>query len=107
MGFDTYKFVVPAEALKVETELNLGYCKEIQRGNIVVETDEDSRNKTTMYYKVDWDTCTKMVSFNANPEDTIIDISDCKGEDITSGYDMNHHCRDGILDISKCMGGRV
>ena len=108
MGFETYKFVVPAEALKMETELNLGYCKEIQRGIIDIELDEFG-NKTSNYYTVDWDNCTKMVSFESNPEDTIIDISDCKGdpEDKTSGYDMSHDCRDGIQDISRCMGGRV
>ena len=107
MGFDTYKFAVPAAALKMETELNLGYCKEIQRGRIEIDQHNETTDKTATYYSVDWDSCTEMVSFASSPEDTILDISKCKGEDVTSGYDMSHDCRDGIQDISRCMGGIV
>lgn len=101
MGFDTYKFVIPSQALKAETELNIGYCKEIQRGVIKME---GPRNKTQNYYEVDWDNCIEMVSFSENPEDTILDISKCKNE---TGYDLAHDCHDGVQDISKCMEGTI
>ena len=102
MGFDAYKFVIPADALKVETELNIGYCKEIQNG--LIETFGGAFDPKQAYTTVDWDNCTTLVSFSENPEDTILDISKCRGE---KGYDMSHDCQDGIQDISKCMEGNI
>ena len=90
MGFDTLKFVLPAGALKVETEFNLGFCKEIQRGH-------DGQ-------VVHWDNCTKILNDNENPENRMLDISECRNE---TGYDKSHDCLDGIQDISKCMGGNI
>ena len=101
MDVETYKFVVPKEALSVTTEYNLGYCKEVQRGIVEKSTMEDGTVKQTLH-TVDWDSCVKYVSFNENPEDSVIDISACKLE---KGYDVSHDCKDGILDISKCMEG--
>jgi len=101
MGFDTYKFVVPKQALKMETEYNLGFCKEVQRGVITGDVIKH-------YHKADWTSCVKYpneITYDTtkpNPEDTIIDISDCKNE---TWYDMSHDCLDGIMDISKCMEG--
>ena len=63
MDIDTYKFVVPKEALSVTTEYNLGYCKEVQRGIIEKITLENG----TVYHElhtVDWDSCVKYVTFN-------------------------------------------
>ena len=101
MGFDTYKFVIPEQALKAETELNIGYCKEIQKGVIVKDTD---RKQSQTLKTVDWDECTEVVKFRANPEDTILNISKCRDEE---GYDMFHDCHDGVQDISKCMEGKI
>ena len=68
MDIDTLKFVVPAAALKMETELNIGFCKEIQRGVFV---GEGFRAK---FETVDWESCIEEVSFGSNPEDTILNI---------------------------------
>ena len=97
MGFDTLKFAVPREALKASTELNLGYCKEIQKG--VWGKDEDNHD---ILMVVDWDNCTDIVSFGPGPEDTVLNITRCKEE---PGYDWSHDCNDGVMDLSKCMEG--
>ena len=94
MGFDVLKFVLPASVLKIETELNLGFCKEIQRG---VKNGFQT-------HKVPWDKCTKTVIDASDPEHKILDISDCKRH---KGYDPSHDCTDGTLDISKCMEGKI
>ena len=75
MGFETYKFAVPKEALKMETEYNLGYCKEIQRGKIV--DCGGIINPQKCLEEVDWDSCVKIENdaIKPNPEDTFIDIS--------------------------------
>ena len=93
MDIDTLKFVVPAGALKMETEMNIGFCKEIQRGVFVGRKFET----------VDWDSCIEEVSFSSNPEDTILDISKCKN---STGYDISHDCKDGAMDLTKCMEGK-
>lgn len=93
MGFDTLKFVVPAAALKVENEFNLGFCKEIQRGVHGAFSPQ-----------VKWDECTKLNGTRASsPENTILDISECKND--KTRYDDSHDCLDGIMDISRCMEG--
>ena len=97
MDIDTLKFVVPASALKMETELNIGFCKEIQRG--VWVKDGSYKNK---FETVDWESCIEEVSFSPNPEDTILDISKCKN---ATGYDISHDCKDGAMDLTKCMAG--
>ena len=94
MGYDTFKFVMPEEVFKVETELNLGFCKEVQRGI-------KYGFKT---HKVPWDKCTRILKENPNPENRILDISKCKK---SKGYDVSHDCLNGILDISKCTEGNV
>ena len=99
MDIDTFKFVVPAGALKMETELNIGFCKEIQRGVWVKDGLINHKLET-----VDWDSCIEEVSFDSNPEDTILDISKCKN---SSGYDISHDCKDGAMDLTKCMEGRT
>ena len=96
MDMDTLKFVVPSGALKMETELNIGFCKEIQRG---VWVKDGLRNK---FETVDWESCIEEVSFSPNPEDTILDISKCKN---ATGYDISHDCKDGAMDLTKCMAG--
>ena len=104
MGFETYKFAVPKEALKMETEYNLGYCKEIQRGKIV--DCGGIINPQKCLEEVDWDSCVKIENdaIKPNPEDTFIDISACKED---PAYDESHDCYDGIMDISKCMEGSI
>ena len=94
MGFNTYKFSLPKRAYQVETELNLGFCKEIQRG-----VKEGLKT-----HKVPWNMCTKIKNNDPNPENRMLDISVCKKQ---KGYDVSHDCLDGILDISKCMEGNV
>ena len=96
MGFDTLKFKVTPNALKVSTELNIGFCKEIQKGVWDKSTSE--------LLTVNWDECTDIVSFGATPEDTELDISRCKEE---PGYDWSHDCNDGVMDITKCMEGNI
>ena len=93
MGIDVLKFVMPPEVLKMNTELNLGFCKEAQRGvKLRFET-----------YTVPWDDCTKRLSSDiSDPETIYLDISECKKH---KAYDWSHDCLDGTLDISKCMEG--
>ena len=69
MGIDVLKFVMPPEVLKMNTELNLRFCKGTQRGvKLGVKT-----------YSVSWDDCTKRLSSdNTNPETLYLDISECK-----------------------------
>ena len=98
MDIDTLKFSVPAGALKMETELNIGFCKEIQRGIFV------GGGFNPPFETVDWESCIEEVSFSSNPEDTILDISKCKN---ASGYDISHDCKDGAMDLTKCMEGKV
>ena len=53
---------------------------------------------------MDWDNCVEYVSYNENPEETKINITNCKTHPY---YDWTHDCRDGILDITKCMEGNT
>ena len=92
MGFQTLKFVMPQNVFKVETDLNLGFCKEIQRG-----AKDGSKTR-----KVPWNRCTKIKSDSLNPEMRILDISRCRE---SKGYDRSHDCIDGVMDISKCTEG--
>lgn len=94
MGFNTLKFVMPQDVFKVETELNLGFCKEIQRG-----AKDGSRTR-----QVPWDKCTKLKSDSPNPEKRLLDISRCRK---SNGYDRSHDCIDGVMDISKCTEGNT
>ena len=94
MGFNTLKFVMPRDVFKVETELNLGFCKEIQRG-----VKDGSKTR-----QVPWDKCTKLISDNPDPEQRVLDISRCRK---SKGYDRSHDCLDGVMDISKCTEGSV
>lgn len=104
MGVDTLKFTVPKEALSLTTEYNLGFCKEVQRGVVEILTDLESGKDKQTLHEVDWDSCVEYVTFEENPEDSIIDISKCKEQ---KGYDLSHDCKDGMLDISKCMEGKI
>ena len=69
MGIDVLEFVIPPEILKMNTELNLGFCKETKRGvKLGAKT-----------YTVPWDDCTKRLSSDiTNPETLYLDISDFK-----------------------------
>ena len=93
MGIDVLKFVMPPEVLKMNTELNLGFCKEAQRG---VKSGFKA-------YTVPWDDCTKRLPSDiSDPETVYLDISECKKH---KAYDWSRDCLDGTLDISKCMEG--
>ena len=66
--------------------------------------EKDAENKTVRnYYEVDWDNCVEVLSSDANPENTLLDISKCRQE---KGYDISHDCQNGVQDITKCMEGK-